>query len=99
MSQYHDDCKAGKREPTMSIHGIRLNAAQAMTVRVAVMSFAASLAADGLGDDEQGKALAEAYGARIAEILRIFDDPIGVFDEIIAKAQAKIDSTTPRVAT
>ena len=98
MSQYHDDCKAGKREPAMSIHGIRLTPAQAMTVRVAVMSFAASLASDGLGEDEQGKELAAAYGDRIKEILRIFDDPIAVFDEIIAKAQAKVESETPRVS-
>ena len=55
------------REPDITISGVALNFAQSMTMRVAIESFAMSLAA-GLGDDETGKAIGAGYKARIGEI-------------------------------
>lgn len=55
-------------EPVITINGKTLTIAQAMTVRVAVGSFAMSLGADGLGDDAQGKAITAAYLARLGEV-------------------------------
>jgi hypothetical protein len=55
-------------EPAITINGLALTTGQAMTVRCAIESFAASLVADGLGDDETDKEMCAGYLARIAEI-------------------------------
>jgi len=55
-------------EPKITINGQKLNEAQAMTVRVAVTSFAFNLVSEGLGDDKQGKKMAALYLERIREI-------------------------------
>lgn len=56
------------KEPSMSINGHQLTDAQAMTIRVAIEDFDASLANDGLGDDEHGRNMVTAYRARIVEL-------------------------------
>jgi hypothetical protein len=55
-------------EPAITIHGQPLTTGQAMTVRVALQSFATSLQEDGLGRDQHGLEMTEAYLARIREI-------------------------------
>lgn len=57
-------------EPKITINGRELTEAQAMTVRVAVQSYAMSLSSEGLGEDETGKAIAKSYLARITEVNR-----------------------------
>jgi hypothetical protein len=54
-------------EPRITINGSLLTNAQAMTVRVALGSFAMSLES-GLGDDEHGRAMTAGYKARLNEI-------------------------------
>ena len=54
-------------QPIITINGFRLTTGQAMTVRVALGSFALGLV-DGLGDDEHGQAMTKAYQGRLAEI-------------------------------
>ena len=56
------------REPTITINGVPLVDGQAMTVRVAIESFASHLHEDGLGEDETGRAITKGYLARIDEI-------------------------------
>jgi hypothetical protein len=48
-------------EPKITINGIELSIAQAMTVRVAIESFASELRENGLGDDEHGRKMVENY--------------------------------------
>lgn len=55
-------------EPVITINGTTLSVGQAMTLRVAIGSFAMSLHADGLGDDEHGRMMVEGYLARAHEI-------------------------------
>ena len=55
-------------EPTFSINGHDLTTAQAMTLRVALETFALSLQEDACSEDEHGKALAAAHMARVREI-------------------------------
>lgn len=55
-------------EADITINGKNLSVGQAMTVRVALESFAMSLVQEGCGDDEHGKAMTAAYINRIAEI-------------------------------
>lgn len=57
-------------EPAITISGQLLSVGEAMTVRVALESFAMNLVSDGLGDDEHGKAMTAAYLARIEDIRR-----------------------------
>jgi hypothetical protein len=58
-------------EPHITINGVTLSDAQAMTVRVALESFVSSLAdPDGLGDDDHGHAMTSSYLARVVEIRR-----------------------------
>lgn len=47
------------KEAQITISGTPLSFGESMTVRVAVQNFAASLAADGLGEDKLGKSLCE----------------------------------------
>ena len=57
-------------EPTITINGLLLTTASAMTVRCAIEAFASSMA-DGLGNDEHGKAMADGYSANISAIRRM----------------------------
>jgi len=57
-------------EPVITINGVQLNTAQAMTVRVAITNFTLELRApDALGDDETGVAIRNGYRARLSEVL------------------------------
>lgn len=53
-------------EPEITINGVQLTVAQAMTVRVAVSSFEPDC-----GDDEHGVAMTRAYQERAREVFRI----------------------------
>ncbi len=55
-------------EPIITINGQQLTNAQAMTVRVAITSFAADLVEEGLGDDETGREIAQGYWDRLKEL-------------------------------
>jgi len=57
-------------EPIKAVNGVRLTVGQAMTLRVALETFAMSLN-DGLGNDEHGKNMMAAYRARVIELRRI----------------------------
>jgi hypothetical protein len=58
-----------REEPIITVNGHKLTEAQAMTVRVAIESFAAMLAEDGaLGADEHARALTDLYKTRLAQI-------------------------------
>jgi hypothetical protein len=66
-------------EPAITINGVALTTAQAMTVRVALGSFALSLqAADSLGEDEHGKAMTKGYNGALREIFRLMALPQAV---------------------
>lgn len=58
-------------EPFIVINGVRLTQGQAMTLRVAIESFAADLRDNGLGTDEPGIAISSVYLQRIGEIRRL----------------------------
>ena len=58
-------------EPAITINGHVLTTAQAMTIRVALGSFALTLQSDGLGEDEVGKSICAGYLGRISEINNI----------------------------
>lgn len=60
-------------EPSIMINGSRLSEGQAMTIRVALNSFARSLQDDGLGDDKHGREMAAAYAKRLNELFRIIE--------------------------
>jgi hypothetical protein len=55
-------------EPTITINGVLLTNAEAMTVRVAIENFAMDLRNDGLGEDEHGRTMTRLYLAQIDEI-------------------------------
>jgi hypothetical protein len=56
------------QEPHIVINGYTLAKGEAMTVRVALESFAMDMEVDGLGDDEHGKRMSEAYLKNIHSI-------------------------------
>lgn len=56
------------KEVPMTINGTPLTNAQAMTMRVALESFAMSLTEDGLGTDAVGVSICNGYLARIGEM-------------------------------
>ncbi len=58
-------------EPLITIWDKELTIGQSMTVRVAIESFASDLQENGLGDDEHGKRMVEAYLNNIDEIRRL----------------------------
>lgn len=59
------------REPEITVNGHTLAPGEAMTVRVALQSFAESLAQrDALGDDEHGRRMRDAYLAAVGRINR-----------------------------
>lgn len=49
------------KEPTITVNGVLLSEGQAMTVRVALESFAIDLTENGLGSDEHGRKMTEGY--------------------------------------
>ena len=57
------------KEAKITINGIELNNAEAMTIRVAVSSFVIDLQEGGLGDDATGKSLCKGYRAACDTIL------------------------------
>jgi hypothetical protein len=59
-------------EPIKTLNGIALSIGQAMTLRVAIESFAISLVHEGLGEDEHGRAMTKAYLTRINELRAIY---------------------------
>src|SRR5258708_2057332 len=66
-----DDLRQGAtvNEPAIIINGKTLSTAQAMTVRVALGSFAHDMAEpNALGDDEHGRAMAMAYAKHLRDI-------------------------------
>lgn len=63
-------------EPEIIIENVRCTAGQAMTIRVALETFAMTLVEDGLGEDESGKAICAGYLRNIEEIrllMRIYE--------------------------
>lgn len=58
-------------EPNIVINGCELTPSQAMTLRVAMESFAMDIAADGLGDDYHGKVMSQAYLAHVSDIRKV----------------------------
>ena len=58
-------------EPVITMNGVPLTLAQAMTVRVAIEGFSMDLMNTGLGDDEHGKTMVKLYMQRIEEIRRV----------------------------
>jgi hypothetical protein len=76
-------------EAIVTINGVQLTVGQSMALRVAVGSFAQSMQDNGLGDDAHGKAMAEAYIARIAEIESLIVNPLrGPSKQCAASGQA-----------
>ena len=55
-------------EPSITVNGTPLTVVQAMTIRVALQTFAAHLHHEGLGDDGHGKMMTAAYLAAVREI-------------------------------
>lgn len=64
--------KAGDKpnEPFITINGQPLTVGESMTVRNAVTTFHAEMRTEGLGDDEHGKRMAEAYAKNCESIFR-----------------------------
>ena len=56
-------------EPRITINGVELTTAEAMTIRVACSSFAADLR-DGLGDDEIGFSICRGYNVALGSIFK-----------------------------
>jgi hypothetical protein len=59
------------KEADIVINGINLSEGQAMTLRVACHDFYSRMSTDGLGEDDMGKVMADAYLRQAASILRI----------------------------
>lgn len=62
------DEKTGWTEADITINGQQLSFAESLTLRVAIGSFQMGLTADGLGDDQHGKAMVESYLAHTNSI-------------------------------
>jgi len=60
-----------KNEPEILINGVNIGPGCAMTIRVAIETFASYLIEDGLGDDEHGIKMKENYINRIHDIRRL----------------------------
>ncbi len=59
-------------EPRITINGVQLDGAQAMTIRVAIASLLVELQdPDHLGADEHGRFMTKAYKARALELQAI----------------------------
>lgn len=57
----------------MTVNGSELSSAEAMTVRVALSTFAADLR-DGLGDDEVGFQICNGYNRCLSRIFKLIGD-------------------------
>jgi len=64
-------------EPDFILNGTRLSKAQSMTVRVAIGHFSSYLIHEGLGDDQHGKQITDAYLDRLQEIEDLMKDDGG----------------------
>lgn len=61
-----------KEEPVVIVNGVTLTLGQAMALRVAVSDFYTQMGEpNALGDDEHGLAMAAAYRAQLALVLRL----------------------------
>jgi hypothetical protein len=67
--------KATWSEPEITINGVRLTTAQAMTVRVALGSFMFDLQGEGLGDDDHGRAMRDGYLTASRAIFALMHSP------------------------
>lgn len=65
------DKPMNQSEPVISINGVSLNSAQAMTVRVAIENFSMDLKTSGLGTDELGMAITNGYLRNIEGIRKV----------------------------
>ena len=70
-----EDLSVWQNEPEVIINGRKLNLGQAMTLRVALGSFAISLQG-GLGSDETGKELAKGYRRAVDSINDIIHNSV-----------------------
>lgn len=70
--------RLSSQEPRIVINGVELSSAAAMTVRVAIESFAVEMAQHNpLGADEVGRAIAAGYRLGVEEVRRaIFAKPV-----------------------
>lgn len=59
------------KEPEIIINGTKVTDGMAMTIRVAIESYAMDLRSEGLGDDEHGKAMTKGYLDNIDYIRRL----------------------------
>ncbi len=60
-----------KNEPIITINGIVLTSGQSKTVRVAIDSFYLDLVENGLGDDQMGVSISEAYLENLEKLLEL----------------------------
>lgn len=75
-TKQRDDEMSKSSEPAIRINGTQCSNGMAMTIRVAVESFASSLHDEGLGDDDHGKAMTEVYLDAIHKIRQaMYGDP------------------------
>jgi hypothetical protein len=59
-------------EPNITVNGVPLTTAEAMTVRVALGAFAIDLKREGsLGDDDHGYAMRDGYRAALRDIFAL----------------------------
>lgn len=59
-------------EPSITVNGVRLTTAEAMTVRVALSAFATDIQSeDALGDDDHGHAMRDGYLAALRDIFAL----------------------------
>ena len=63
-------------EPNITINGVKLTQGQAMTMRVALESYALEMQTTGLGEHEHGRRMSQAYLARIREIRALYMPPV-----------------------
>lgn len=63
-------------EPEITVNGVALSFAQAMTMRVALQSFLFSLE-EGLGEDEHGRKMSANYAAHAHAIERLMARGLG----------------------
>ena len=61
-------------EPDITVNGVRLTTAEAMTVRVALGAFAMDLQSkDSLGDDDHGHAMRDGYLIALRDIIALME--------------------------
>ena len=56
----------------ITINGTTLSTGQIMTIHVALNTLASELERNGLGDDEHGRILKQAYSSQISSILKLY---------------------------